>query len=110
VVCDDLKSSNGKKLEIYHPDPEMNFLKYPPMAVEVWLDLGHPLDVKNNFEPFRKSFVQNEVGWGLRSFLRDGKEFKVEFLKQMHKDMPWSWIGSITCNGENLKDKVKSRT
>lgn len=107
ILDENLTSHSGKQLNIYHPDPEMNFLKYPPMAVEVWLDLSHnsKLDVKLNFEPFRKRFVQNEVGWGLRSFLRDGKDFRVEFMKQIHRDMPWCWLGQITCNNENLKDK-----
>jgi hypothetical protein len=108
LVSESSDSITGKNLEIYHPDPEMNFLKFPPMSVEVWLDLehGNKLNVEHNFEPFKKRFLQNEVGWGLRSFLRDAKTFRVEFIKQIHKDMPWCWLGNVKANNENLKEKV----
>lgn len=109
LVSESSDSITGKNLEIYHPDPEMNFLKFPPMSVEVWLDLehGNKLNVEHNFEPFKKRFLQNEVGWGLRSFLRDAKTFRVEFIKQIHKDMPWCWLGNVKANNENLKEKAK---
>lgn len=48
-----------------------------------------------------------EIGFTLRTLLDDGDEFKVEFLYQINQDQPWSWIGKVTCNGENLTKKVK---
>jgi len=113
VVDDDLKSPKGQPLQLYHPDPKMNFLKYPPMAVEVWIESkscgSHSalLNVEDNFEPFRAKLIHNEVGWALRSLLKDGNDFRVEFHKQIHRDMPWCWIGTITCDGENLRDKTE---
>ena len=47
-----------------------------------------------------------EIGHSLRTLLDDGHEFKVEFLYQINQDQPWSWIGIVTCNGENLSKKV----
>ena len=47
-----------------------------------------------------------EIGHSLRALLDDGDEFKVEFLYQINQDQPWSWIGKVTCNGENLSKKV----
>jgi len=46
-----------------------------------------------------------EIGFTLRTLLDDGDEFKVEFLYQINQDQPWSWIGKVTCNGENLTKK-----
>ena len=60
-----------------------------------------------NYEPFKKCFMMPEIGFTLRTLLDDGDEFKVEFLYQINQDQPWSWIGKVTCNGENLTKKVK---
>lgn len=64
IVFDhNLLNPQGRPLELYHPDPDRNFLKFPPLAVEVWLDHGHSanLSVKSNFEPLKKQFEKGRV-------------------------------------------------
>ena len=63
VIDHNLQDSRGRALELYHPDPDRNFLKFPPLAVEVWLDVSHTgnLSVKKNFEPLKKQFQSGRV-------------------------------------------------
>lgn len=99
----------NKKLEydVYQMDHNYDFISQQPLCTEVWIDDASQQTV-SAFEPLHKSLIHPEFGCMMRSLLNDSEEFKVEYLRMYDDRQPWSWVGKITCGGENLADRAKS--
>ena len=93
----------GDDCAIYQLPPRLQ--SQQPLCLEVWLDAGHKFDTIHNYEPFKKQLIHPEVSWVVRTIIEDGEDFTVEFHRQIYIDLPWSWIGKVTANGENINNK-----
>jgi len=80
---------------------------YPPMSVEIWLDNSHP-GKKKFFDPLRKQFLIPDTSHQMRQTLSQNNFFKIEFVRNLHKNLPHIWLGQVKSGGEDLNLKTEN--
>merc|ERR1712131_49001 len=80
---------------------------YPPMSVEIWFDNSHP-GKKKFFDPLRKQFLIPDTSHQMRQTLCQNQFFKIEFSRNLHKNLPHVWLGQVKCGGEDLNSKTEN--
>ena len=75
--------------------------------VEIWFDNSHP-GKKKFFDPLRKQFLIPDTSHQMRQTLCQNQFFKIEFVRNLHKNLPHVWLGQVKCGGEDLNSKTEN--
>ena len=81
------------------------FLKM--IKVEIWFDNSHP-GKKKFFDPLRKQFLIPDTSHQMRQILCQNNFFKIEFVRNLHKNLPHVWLGQVKAGGEDLNSKTEN--